>query len=267
MKKHPVRKAMFGMRVLLCLSYLVLVNGGQIVLGEAKERNLPIGEMVSRGEVRFEARENTWRDVEPFHFPVFKGSKIRTDQGVSAITLTDQTRIEVGKQSLISFSPGGELTLIQGEIGFQVPSSCQGRFRVGSLSIAPAQSDRTAKSGGVISGGNKEIIGSLSIHSNGALTVKSLRGNLSIFDQDDVVLALLSQMEQVTMPSTVVSGKERFVVSQVGDIEDCEEPKIAWFSWEGPGIGGWGAILLNAGFLGAVVTQSSESSDDHPICK
>jgi hypothetical protein len=216
--------------------------------------------------VRFEARENTWRDVEPFHFPVFKGSKIRTDNGVSAITLADQTRIEVGKRSLVSFNPEGELTLIQGEIEFQVLFSSQRRFRVGSLSIAPAQSDRPAKSGAVISGGSKEIIGSLSIHSNGALTVKSLRGgNLSIFDQDDVVLASLSQLEQVTIPSAVVSGKERFVVSQVGDIEQCEGLRDEQFFWERAGIGGSAAILLNATFLGAIVTHGSDEGD--PICK
>ena len=73
----------------LCLSLLLLTSRTSMMVAEAKEKNIPIGEMVSKGEVRFEARENSWKNVEPFHFPVFRGVKIKTEKGISVIALVD----------------------------------------------------------------------------------------------------------------------------------------------------------------------------------
>ena len=41
------------------------MGGGASALAGGREINFPIGEMVSRGEVKFEAREKVWKDVDP----------------------------------------------------------------------------------------------------------------------------------------------------------------------------------------------------------
>src|SRR4030043_1164014 len=119
------------------------------------------------------------------------------------------------------------------------------------------------------------ISGSLSIQANGSLTVKSIQGELSILDQDHVVLASLPSRETLTIPSAIVSGKQRVMVAQVGDIEE-EDMKSGdgksderW-SWEGLSVlvGGWGTLLLNAGMVGLIVASAIDDDDDNtPICK
>jgi hypothetical protein len=258
----------------LCLSFLLLTSRTSMRVAEAKEKNIPIGEMVSKGEVRFEARENSWKNVEPFHFPVFRGVKIKTEKGLSVIALENMSQIEMGQQSMISFNHDDQLSLFHGGIDFRVPPSAQMSFKIGSLFIIKSRTLQAAKNTTVISAKNEEMIGSLSIHANGSLTVKSIQGDLSILDQDHIVLASLPPRETLTIPSAIVSGKQRVMVAQVGDIEEEEEDKKSeeGWSWEGLSVlvGGWGTLLLNAGMIGLIVAAAIDDDDDDdntPICK
>ena len=80
----------------LCVSFLVMMNGFQGMMTEAKEKSLPIGQMTSKGEVKFEAKENTWETAEPSAFPLFQGTKVKTEKGVAVILLPeDHGQIEV----------------------------------------------------------------------------------------------------------------------------------------------------------------------------
>lgn len=65
------------------------------MVAEVKEIGRPVGEMVSRGEVKFESRESVCKDVEPSHFPIFQGAKIRTEKGDSIVTLTNDSQVLV----------------------------------------------------------------------------------------------------------------------------------------------------------------------------
>ncbi len=87
----------------LSIYFLLCMNGFPKMVAEAKEMNPPVGEMVSRGEVRFEARQNIWEKVEPSYFPVFQGVKIKTEKGSAAIALANTGQIEVGPNSLFFF--------------------------------------------------------------------------------------------------------------------------------------------------------------------
>ncbi len=87
----------------LCASFLVMMNGFQGMKTEAKEKVLPIGQMISKGEVKFEAKENTWKTVELSAFPLFQGTKVKTEKGVAVIFLPDYGQIEIGENSLFSF--------------------------------------------------------------------------------------------------------------------------------------------------------------------
>src|SRR4030066_2138401 len=101
MKKGMVFKAFV---YFLSISFLLLTNGFPRIAAEAAERGFPIGEMVSKGEVNFEARENVWKNVEPSHFPVFQGVKIKTTaDGMAAIALANRCQVEAGQDSILSF--------------------------------------------------------------------------------------------------------------------------------------------------------------------
>jgi hypothetical protein len=200
----------------LCFSFMLLTGGFPKMLAEAKEGSLPIGEMISSGEVEYEARENVWKTVEPSHFPIFQGVKIKTGKGMALIVLENESHIEVGQNSLFSFQHNDQLHLSQGTISFRIPSGTEMTCRVEDLSIGKSPPLEAARSP-LISPRSEETVGSIALHPNGAVTVKSIKGPLSVQNQDNVVLAALSSKESVTIPSITASGGERQMVAQVGD--------------------------------------------------
>ena len=214
MKKGMVFKAFV---YFLSISFLLLTNGFPRIAAEAAERGFPIGEMVSKGEVNFEARENDWKKEESSHFPVFQGVKIKTEKGVAGIALGNNSQIEVGQGSLFSFDQNNRLHLYQGQINFRISPDAELNFKIGNLLVTKSRSLQASKGPIVASPKNEETIGTISIHSNGAATVKSIRGQLFILDQDRAVLASLSSQDSVTIPSTIVKGKPKSMVAQVGD--------------------------------------------------
>ena len=199
----------------LCISFLLLTSGFHTMVGEAKEIGRPIGEMFSRGEVKFESRENVWKNVEPSHFPIFQGIKVKTEKGDSAVILLNDSQIEVRQNSLLSFDRNDQIHLIQGTIHFRLPSTAALIVNVGNLTVMKYGSLQASKNPSAVQG-NGDTIGSISAHPNGSLTVRSLQGSLSVINQDHVVLAALSPKDTVTIPSVTANSPSKVMVAQAG---------------------------------------------------
>ena len=187
-----------------------------MMVAEAREVDRPIGEMFSRGEVKFESRENVWKDVEPSHFPIFSGVKIKTEKGDSAVTLADDSQIEVESNSLLSFDRKDQIHLIQGTINFRFPSTAEVSVNVGNLTVMKYRSLHASNNPSAV-GENGDTIGSISVHPNGSLTLKSLQGPLSVVNQDHVVLASLSPKDTVTIPSVTANNPSKVMVALAGE--------------------------------------------------
>jgi len=211
MKKRIIHKAFV---YILSISFLLLMNGFPGMIANAKENSLPIGEMVSGGEVKFEARENFWRDVEPSHFPIFQGVKIKTGKGAAIIALSNNSQIEVGQNSILFFDPSDCLHLSQGSINFRIPYTAETSLKVGNLFFTKTRSLQASKNLSAGSSKDEEIIGSIFIHPNGSVTIKDIQGQLSILDQNHVVLAGLSSQDSITIPSATVKGESKDMVAQ-----------------------------------------------------
>ena len=234
---------------LLCVSFLLLANGFHTMIAEAKEMGRPLGEMVSRGEVKFESRETVWKNVEPSQFPIFQGVRIKTEKGASLITLENNSQIEVGQNSLLSFDRNDQMHLAQGTIDFRLPSAAELSLKVGALTVIKSKPLQASKSPSIVSPNSEATIGSISVHSNGAVTVKSLQGSLSILNQERVVLAALSPKDAVTLPSAAAIGPPKVMVAQAGDtVASGAEAE----RWEFLGLTTWWWVAI----LGVVVVTA-----------
>ena len=249
MKKGLVYKSFV---CFLSISLLLLMNGFHTIVAEAKERGVPIGEMVSKGEVNFEAKENVWKKVEPSHFLVFQGVKIKTEKGVAAIALGNNSQIEVSQNSLFSFDQNDCLHLYQGQVNFRISSTTELYFKVGNLVVTQFRSLQASKGPHLASPKNEETIGSISIHSNGSVTIKSIQGQLSILDQDRAVLATLSSKDSVTIPSTTVKNPSKAMVAQAGETAKGL-PEATKIAGAGTGLAGAGVEDLTWVWVGAAV--------------
>jgi hypothetical protein len=237
------------------------------IMAAAADKGFPIGEMVSKGEVSFEARENVWKKVEPSHFPVFQGTKIKTEKGTSILALTENCQIEVGQNSLLTFDQNSRLHLLKGSIDFRIPAAASLEFKIGNIFVLPSRSLQASKSPSVPLSKIEEAIGSILVHANGAVTVKSLRGSLSVVSQDRVVLAALSPRDSVTIPSATVKGPSPVMVAQTtqtaGQVASQEKGRIPAWVW----IGGGFALAGVAGGLGiAWYHEQHEHQRRIPIC-
>jgi len=249
-----------GFVYVLCFAFLSLTGGFPRMAAEAKERSLPVGEMISSGEVKFEARENVWKNVEPAHFPVFQGVRIKTENGRALVVLTNDTQIEVGQTSLFSIQNHDQVQLFQGGVSFRIPVGADMSFRVGNLFIGRSLSLHAAKTP-LDSPRSDETVGSITLQANGAVTVKSIRGPLSIHDQHRVVLAALSRGESVTIPSVTASGKQRIMVAQPAGYPPGEAP-----TEEVLGLSKTTWVLIGVGTValvgGVIVWAASDGDDD-----
>ncbi len=201
----------------LCFSFLLLTGGFPRMAAEAKEIGPPIGEMISSGQVKFEARENVWKNVEPIHFPIFQGVRIKTEKGRALIVLSNDSQIEAGQNSLFSLQHDDQFYLFEGAISFRIPSGADISFRVGQLAIGRPPMLQAAKSPSLISPRSEETVGLITLHPNGSITVKSIRGPLSIQNQDRVILAAIPSKGSVTIPPAAASGEQGVMVAQVGE--------------------------------------------------
>lgn len=258
-------KKRFGLNVfvyVLCVSFLVMMNGFSGTLVEAKDKGLPIGEMVSKGGVKFEARENVWKDVEPSQFPLFYGTKIKTENGVAIVTLSNNSRIDVSPNSLFSLDQEGRFVLSQGSIEFRIPSASEINFKVGNLSILKSRALQAAKDLSTPER-NEEIMGSISFHTNGSVTIKSAQGKLTVINQDQVVLAGLSSKDSITIPSTTVGVKPPVMVAQVGTVTGAGTGSILGLSTGTAVLVGVGALAAAGGVVWAVNDTTKTTA---PVC-
>ena len=255
----------------LSVSFLLMMSGFPRMVVEAKEIGRPIGEMVSTGEVKFESRENVWKNVEPSHFPIFQGVKIKTEKGASIVTLTNNSQIDLGQSTFLSFDQNNRLHLIQGVINFRIPSATDLSFKVGNLTIIQTQSLQASKNPSAISLKSEETIGSISLHPNGSVTVKSIQGYLSAVNQDHVVLASLSSKDSVTIPSTTLKGSPNVTVAQAGETKGnnkddndkgANDKDYTWYYVAG-------GVLLAAAIGGGIALASGGGGggDHFPICR
>lgn len=245
----------------LSISLFLLMIGFHQWVAEAKETDLFIGSMVSKGEVKFEEKENVWRNVEPSYFPILKGTKIKTEKGFALITLTNKTKIEMDQNGLLSFSQNDRLFLTKGHITFWIPSTVDIDLKVGNLSVTPFETHHTAK--GMTSARSQTggTIGSIFIHANGQVTVESIQGNLTILNQDHLVLAALSSQESITITSI---HSDTIKVAQADEEVTPEEaPKKRTSMWTWVAIAG-GVVATGVG-IGAA---AGGGGGDHeaPIC-
>ena len=252
----------------LTISFLLLMNGFPRIAAAAAEKHFPFGEMVSKGDVKFEARDKVWKNVDPSNFPIFQGVKIKTEKGTSILALADNCQIEVGQNSLLTFDQNDRLHLLQGSIDFRIPAAVAMEFKIGNIFVLPSRSLHASKSPSVPLPKIEEAIGSILIHANGAVTVKSLRGSLSILSQDRVLLAALSNRDSVTIPSVTVKNPSRVMVAQAAEtareVEDKEKRREEAWWWIG---GGLAAAGVAAGIGIAVYHEHHEHKHRIPICR
>jgi len=250
----------------LCVSFLLLTSGFHTMVAEAKEIGRPIGEMISRGEVKFESRENVWKNVESSPFPIFKGVKIKTEKGASWITLEDNSQIEVGQNSLFSFDRNDQIQIRQGTLNFRFPSTAELSFKVGDLTVSKYRSLQASQNPLTVSPESQDTVGSIFVHPSGSVTVKSIQGSLFVVNQDHVVLAALSSKDTVSIPSVTAKSSSGVMVAQAGETPSGPEPGSPEAEkWEFLGISTWGWVGIVGGLvvIGVVAGVAAGSGGGH----
>ncbi len=199
------------------------------MVAETKEVGRPLGEMVSIGEVKFESKKMAWKNVELSQFPIFPGMRIKTGKGASLVTLEGNRQIEVRENSLLSFDRSDQIRLTEGTIDFRLPWTGELSFKVTDLTVIQSKSLQASKNPSAVSQENEATIGSIWVHSNGAVTVKSLQGSLFVLNQERVVLASLSSKDTVTLPSAAVTVPPKVMVAKAGEKTNDPEPESSKF--------------------------------------
>ncbi len=177
----------------------------------------PIGQMVSKGVVKFEARENVWKEVNPSHFPIFRGARVKVEEGIASVTLANKSQFEIGPNSLWSFDHTDRFILSQGEVKFRIPAELESSFEAGKLSVQKSGTLRPARGFSVPVQKGEEAVGSISVHSNGSTSIRSIQGKVSVLNQDHKLLAALSAKEQVIVPAAGLKSAPNVTVTRVND--------------------------------------------------
>ena len=204
--------------ILVCFAFFLTMSGFTGVATEAKDVKFPIGEMISKGGVRFEAREKVWKKIDSSHFPVFEKGKIKTEQGTGMVTLGNHCHLEIAQNSVIAFEQADRVHLTKGRVNFRIPSGKEMTIKVGSLAVTKPRVQQASRGTAIIPARNEDTVGSITLHSNGSVTIKNLQGSLSILDQDRVVIAALSSKESITIPATMASGRLNKMLAQAGEV-------------------------------------------------
>jgi hypothetical protein len=259
----------------LCVSFLLHVGGVSGILAEEKGKNFPVGEMVSRGEVKYEAREKAWQKVEPSYFPIFQGSKIKTEKGSAIISLKSDIQIEMGANTVLFFDRRDRIQLFQGHLNFRVNSPEGISIRVGKITIASTP-PRSASAGMGVSGKDTPDMGTIRVHSNDSVTIQSTQGQWMVLNPQGVILATISPKESLSLPPGIVDNPpsektQKMMFAQVGEISPTpEEAETYWglskWAWGGIGLGVLAlfGIGLAAGGGGG---DGGSSSPPPPVCR
>ncbi len=258
----------------LCVSFLLQVGGVSGIMAEEKGRNFPIGEMVSRGEVKYEAREKIWQKVEPSYFPIFQGSKIKTEKGSALISLKSDIQVEMGANTVLLFDRRDQIQLFQGHLNFRINSPEGISIRVGKITVANTPS-WSASAGLAVAKKDTAHIGTVRFHSDDSVTIQSTQGQLMVVNPQGVTLATLSPKESLTLPPSIVDNPpsektRKMMFAQVGDItptpEDDTYLGLSKWAWGGIGLGVltlFGIGLLAGGGGGG----GGSSSPPPPVCR
>ncbi|KPJ48755.1 MAG: hypothetical protein AMJ41_04330, partial [candidate division Zixibacteria bacterium DG_27] len=196
-----------------------------------------------------------------------QGVRIKTEKGLAFVALANNSQVEAAENSLFSFQRDDQCHLFQGRISFRIPSGANMSFNVRKLSIGrphPLQ----ASTGSLVSPRSEETVGSITLHPNGSVTVKSIRCPLSIQNQDRIVLATIASRESVTIPSIMASGEKAVMVAQVG-----EYPTGEALTEEFLGLSNTTWMLIGLGAVavagGGIWLASGEKKEDRffiPLC-
>jgi len=234
---------------------------------QAKEAKFPIGEMVSKGGVRFEAKEKVWKPIESSHFPIFEKGKIRTDQGTGRVTLGNTCHLEIAQNTVLSFEEMGRVHVTQGKVSFRIPSKKEMTVKAGSLEVTKPRVQQASKGAPIFPATDLDTVGSVMLHSNGAVTIRSLQGSLTVLDQNRVVVAALSSKESITIPATMASGKSNLMVAQAGEIRETrrETPNVIDQEWTYLGLNAieWISVGYVAAIVGGLIYAFWPDDDKH----
>jgi len=252
----------------LCVSFLLLTSGFHTMVAEAKEVGRPLGEMVSIGEVKFESKKMIWKNVELSQFPIFPGMRIKIGKGASFVTLKGNRQIEVRENSLLSFDRSDQIQLTEGAIDFRLPWSEELSFKVADLTVIQSKSLQASKKPLPIFPKSEATIGSILVHSNGAVTVKSHQGSLSVLNRERVVLASLSSKDTVTLPSDTVKAPPKVMVAKAGEKTNDPDPESSKFLGISTWV--WIASVSGAGIAAIAVVAATSGGGGGgaavPVC-
>lgn len=198
----------------LCFSFTLLSTGYSKLAFAASEKTFPIGEMISAGDVKFEARQNVWKGVENTHFPVFADVRIKTESGGTIIALSNNSRLEVDQKSIVSIDQKYQVHLWQGNVVVRIPASGETAIKIGKLVVTRAQVRQASTGGLAVAPRNEESIGSVSLQANGAVTVRSIRGQFVILNEERALVADVQSPQSLTIPSLTAQGNKALVVAQ-----------------------------------------------------
>ena len=232
---------------------------------------MPIGQMFSNGEVNFEAKGNFWRKVDA-PLPIFQGMKIKTEKGTAIIALWDRTQVEIGQNSLFFFAEKDRLDLVQGYIRFRIEPNSPLKFKVGKLWVVRSHPVQMAGDTSMISTKDEGAMGSITVHSTGAVTVNSIQGTLYVINEDRTVLSALSPKESVTFPSTAAKSQSNITVASTGKTGEIEEApsgrageSLGVNTWKWVGKGPWGGRNVAVGV--AIGGEEDDSNSGGFICR
>jgi len=206
--------------IIVCFTFFLTISGFPGTGTQAKDAKFPIGEIISKGGVRFEARENVWKSIDSSYFPVFESGKIETEQGTGVVTLGNGCHLEIAQNSAVSFEQVNQVHLTQGRVNFRIPSSKEMVIKVGSLRVTKPRVQQASEGTAIVPAKNEDAVGSVTLHGNGSVTIRNLQGSLSILDQDRVVIAALSSKDSITIPATMASGKSHKMMAQAGEVRE-----------------------------------------------
>jgi hypothetical protein len=238
----------------------------------AADRSLPVGEMFPRGQVKIEARNGVWKNVDTSPLSMFQDEKIKVEKGAASIALANNCQIEVGEDSLFFVGKGDEFHLVQGRSIIHIPSGAELNIQVRNLKIVSSNARQAGKSPKTFSE-YEEASGFVCVRENGAVDVKSLRGTLRILDRNLAVSASLSPNELVALSPSIVEAKGEIILPQVGELtvetEGGGQEAVASGDQDLPDSARAGALGLGTIGLGGIIYKIEEErqKDRSPVCR
>ncbi len=115
----------------------------------------------------------------------------------------------------------------------------------------------------------EEAIGSLLLHANGSVSIRSSQGQLKVLNRDRKILAVLAPKDSLRIPSTIVEepakkNSQPLMMAQVGD----EEAILKEETHAGLSAKTWGVIGLAALAAGGVLAIGGGGGGgaEAPVC-